>query len=268
MQTGFYAATGGMVTQFNRLDSISNNLANANTAGFKRDDVVIGDFMRLYKESRDELPLENHTKEASKFLNRSMDRVPQVVEQYTDKSLGGIMQTGNQLDFALQRENAYFAIETPEGVRYTRDGEFTLNENGRLVTKEGFAVLPREYFDSPAYIDLPLDQRVTFDRDGNYYIDDEIAGNMGIFEFENQDYIKKEGGNLYRELRENQDRRVLEGSGALVQGFVEKSNVNPVLEMTALIETNRMVDMYSKVMNSHMDDLNSEAINKLATIKA
>ncbi len=268
MQSGFYAATGGMVTQFNRLDAISNNLANSNTAGFKRDDVVIGDFLRLYKEQRDDLPLRNHTKDAAKFLNRSMDRVPQIVEQYTDRSLGHMLRSGNDLDFAMQRENAYFAVETPEGVRYTRSGEFSLNNNGRLVTKEGFPVLPKEYFQESGYIDFSSDQKVTFDKDGNYYIDEVLAGSIGIFEFENQKYIKKEGGNLYKELREGEDRRILEGSGALVQGFIEKSNVNPVLEMSALIETNRLVDMYSKVMKSHMDDLNSDAITKLANIKA
>ncbi len=67
MQTGYYQATAGMVTQFNRLDLIANNLANVNTAGFKEDDVVIGDFMRLYKEARDELPNGDNTKMQQSF---------------------------------------------------------------------------------------------------------------------------------------------------------------------------------------------------------
>ena len=69
MNNGYYQATGAMVTQFNRLDVIANNLANINTIGFKRDDVVVGDFERIFKEYRDELPIENHTKDAAKFLN-------------------------------------------------------------------------------------------------------------------------------------------------------------------------------------------------------
>lgn len=147
MQTGYYSATGGMVTQFNRLDVISNNLANLNTNAYKRDDVVVGDFLRLYQEARDELPLRNHTKEASQFLNRSMDRVPQIVEEYTDRSIGAMKQTGNPLDFALQKPDQFFAIETPNGIRYTRDGAFNVDAEGRLVTKEGFPVLPRDYFE-------------------------------------------------------------------------------------------------------------------------
>ena len=62
MQNGYYQATGGMVTQFNKLEVITNNLANINTSGYKRDDVVIADFKRIFKETKDELPIENHTK--------------------------------------------------------------------------------------------------------------------------------------------------------------------------------------------------------------
>ena len=83
MQTGYYNAAAGMVAQFSRLDNIANNLANVNTAGFKEDNLIVGDFMRLYKEARDELPHANHTKEGAQFLNRAMTKAPQIVEQYT-----------------------------------------------------------------------------------------------------------------------------------------------------------------------------------------
>ncbi|MEO1953735.1 MAG: flagellar basal body protein, partial [Campylobacterales bacterium] len=65
MQSGYYSSAAGMVTQFNRLDVIANNLANVNTAGFKEDNVVVGDFMRMYNEARDELPNANNSKEAA-----------------------------------------------------------------------------------------------------------------------------------------------------------------------------------------------------------
>ncbi|MGP1580089.1 MAG: flagellar hook-basal body protein [Wolinella sp.] len=275
MQSGYYNSVGGMVTQFHRLDMISHNLANVTTNGFKRDDVVIGDFMRLYEQHKEELPLRNHTKEAARFLNRSMDRVPSIVEEYTDRSLGSITPTEDRFNFALQNDNAYFMIETPEGIRYTRNGSFTLNENGRLVTKEGFAVLPREYLDGPQYIDIPDGVVVEADKNGNLYtrtLNNEALGemiplgNLAIASFENPKYLKKIGANLYKypEERLTNDRTMLENSKTVLQGYVEKSNVNAVWEMTGLIETNRLVDMYSKVMKSHMDDLNSEAINKLA----
>ena len=95
MNNGYYQATGAMVTQFNRLDVITQNLANVNTIGYKRQDVVIADFERIFKETRDELPLDNHTKDAAKFLARSIDRVPNINDVYTDFSAGSLKASKN-----------------------------------------------------------------------------------------------------------------------------------------------------------------------------
>ena len=274
MQGGFYSSVGGMVTQINRLDVIANNIANANTTGFKRDDVVIGDFMRLYEQHKEFLPIEDQTKDAAKFYNRSLNRVPQIVEEFTDRSAGGVVQTENTVDFALSRENAYFMIETPEGIRFSRDGSFVLNEEGRLVNKEGYAVLPREYIESPQYIDFVDGFQVEVDSDGNIYnrsltneeLDEALlGGNIAVVSFENPKFLQKVGDNLYKYPEERMNEmEVLERSGAVRQGFLEKSNINVVYEMTGLIETNRLVEAYSKVLKTHMDDLNTEAITRLA----
>ena len=274
MQGAFYSSVGGMVTQINRLDVIANNIANANTTGFKRDDVVIGDFMRLYEQHKEFLPIEDQTKDAAKFYNRSLNRVPQIVEEFTDRSAGGVVQTENTFDFALSRENAYFMIETPEGIRFSRDGSFVLNEEGRLVNKEGYAVLPREYIESPQYIDFVDGFQVEVDSDGNIYnrsltneeLDEALlGGNIAVVSFENPKFLQKVGDNLYKYPEERMNEmEVLERSGAVRQGFLEKSNINVVYEMTGLIETNRLVEAYSKVLKTHMDDLNTEAITRLA----
>lgn len=274
MQGGYYSSVGGMVTQINRLDVISNNIANANTTGFKRDDVVVGDFLRLYEQSKDFLPIDDQTKDAAKFYNRSLNRVPQIVEEFTDRSLGGMIKTDNTFDFALSRENAYFMIETPNGIRFTRDGSFVLNEEGRLVNKEGFPVLPREYIDAPQYIEFIDGYQVEVDNHGNIYTrslnNEEVnetimISNLAVASFENPKYLKKVGDNLYEypQAKLNQ-LEMLEQSGAVRQGFLEKSNINVVYEMTGLIETNRLVEAYSKVLKTHMDELNTEAITKLA----
>lgn len=272
MQSGYYSATGGMVTQFNRLDVIANNLANSNTNGYKRDDVAIGDFMRILKGSRENLPLENHTKDAAKFWNRAMNKVPIITEHYTDLKMGALLQTNNTLDFALKNENAFFAVQTPDGVKYTRDGSFNIDTEGNLVTKEGFKVLSRNWIDHEGGITLNATMEPIFSPSGNVTMrtpEGEIleAGAMGIVSFSNPKYLKKTGSGLYEYIGKdlNKDRALYqENSNVLAQGFIEKSNVNAVLEMTNLIETNRLVDMYQKVMKTHMDDLNSEAIQKLA----
>jgi len=270
MQTGYYSAAAGMVTQFNRLDVIANNLANANTNAFKQDDVIVGDFMRLYKESRDELPHENNTKEGAAFINRTMARVPQVVDEYTNFSLGSMQKTSNPLDVALSREGLFFAVKTPEGIRLTRDGSFSLNDEGVLVNKQGYEVLPDDYFSAKDTIDFAnTDSAITIDKNGQ--ISTNIPGSVKltinkklmILQPHNIKMLKKEGDNLYK-VENVASLQPLGETGAIAQGFVEKSNVNAVKMMTQLIETNRLVGMYQKAMDTQMNEMNKDAIDKIA----
>ena len=270
MQTGYYSSAAGMVAQFNRLDTIANNLANANTIGYKEDNLIIGDFMRLYKQSRDELPNENNTKEAAQFLNRTMTKAPQVVDSYTDHSLGAMQNSNNPLDLALSREGLFFLVKTPQGLRLTRDGSFTKSNDGTLVTKDGYEVLPSDYFKSKQPIVFnPLDNLVEIDKNGQIYTNVPDTSNLVgvaklfIVQPDNIDMLKKDGNNLYRYEKPN-DFKSLDESGAVLQGFVEKSNVNAVRMMTQMIETNRLVGMYQKAMDSQMNDMNTDAINKIA----
>ena len=270
MQTGYYNAAAGMVTQFNRLDTIANNLANVNTAGFKEDNLVVGDFMRLYKEARDELPNENHTKEGAQFLNRTMTKAPQIVDSYTNHSLGNMQQTNNNLDFALSNEGVFFLVKTPQGVALTRDGSFTTNDEGKLVTKQGYEVLPSDYFQTGDSISFNAnDTIIQSDKNGQLYTNLPNSAKLTpssklfIAQPDNLNMLKKEGDNLYV-YEDSAELKTLEESGAIRQGFVEKSNVNAVKMMTQLIETNRLVGMYQKAMDTQMNDMNKDAIEKIA----
>ena len=272
MQTGYYSSAAGMVTQFNRLDTIANNLANVNTVGFKEDNLVVGDFMRIYKEKRDELSLDNNTKEGAQFLNRTITRAPQIVDSFTDQSVGTLQKTSNTLDFALSREGLFFAVKTPEGVRLTRDGSFTTNDEGKLITKQGYEVLPNDYFDNVSNGGISVNQEdsiISVDKNGQMSTNipntsQFIQGSkFFIAQPDNINLLKKEGDNLYK-LENIENLTSLEDSGAVSQGFIEKSNVNAVKMMTQLIETNRLVGMYQKAMSTQMDDMNRDAIEKLA----
>jgi len=268
MQNGYYQAVGGMVAQFNRLDTISNNLANTNTSAYKRDDVIIGDFMNILKNQRDELPLEDNTKDAAKFINRSLDRVPHVVRNYTDFSLGAIKHTGNPLDVALKREDRFFLVDTGNGIKMTQDGSFTLNEKGELVNKEGYKILGENYFKTKQPLSIPPNSTVTISPNGTIYADKESIGKLYIAKYNNNlSNLKKDGDNLYNIANMN-DISLSDDGDYVAQGYIQTSNINPVKEMVALIETNRLVEMYQKVMTSQMNDLNSDAINKLANTKA
>ena len=270
MQTGYYSSAAGMVTQFNRLDTIANNLANVNTNGFKEDQLIIGDFMRLYKEARDELPHANNTKEGAAFFNRTMTRAPQIVDAYTDYSLGGMQKSDNSLDFALSQKGLFFVVKTPQGIRLTRDGAFTLNDEGRLITKQGYEVLANDYFQTKEGITFAAtDATIKVDKNGQIFTNipntATFVQNKKLFiaQPDNLKNLIKEGDNLYR-VADSNSLKSIEQSGAVRQGFVEKSNVNAVKMMTQMIETNRLVGMYQKAMSSQMDDMNNDAINKLA----
>ena len=270
MQTGYYASAAGMVTQFNRINTISNNLANVNTAGFKEDNLIVGDFMRLYKQAQDRLPNENNTQEGAAFINSTMTRAPQIVDGYTDHSVGVMQKSANPLDFALSREGLFFAVKTPQGVRLTRDGSFTKNEEGVLVNKQGYEVLANDYFTAGGNISFSSqDSFVEADKNGQLYTNIPNGTNfipnkkLFIAAPQNLAMLQKEGDNLYK-TDELVSLVPIEDTQALMQGFVEKSNVNAVRMMTNLIETNRLVGMYQKAMDTQMNDMNRDAIEKLA----
>jgi len=270
MQTGYYASAAGMVTQFNRLDTIANNLANVNTVGFKEDDLVVGDFMRVYQEARDGLPNANNTQDSAAFMNRTLTRAPQIVDHFTNHSVGTMQNTSNPLDFALSKEGFFFAVKTPEGVKLTRDGSFTTNDEGKVVTKQGYEVLADDYFKSGGTIELATqDSIMEVDKNGQIYTNIpntvQLTQNKKFFiaQPENLALLKKDGDGLYS-LDNIEDLESIVESGAVTQGFVEKSNVNAVKMMTQMIETNRLVGMYQKAMTTQMDDMNRDAIEKLA----
>jgi len=267
MQSGYYDVAGGMVTQFNKLDVISNNLANLNTTAFKKDETVIGDFKRIFQNAQDNMPIKDNTKEAAKFLNSSITSVPQVVEQYTNFTQGGIKNTGNNLDFTLKSADAFFMVKTPSGIRLTQDGSFVLNKDGVLSTKEGYPVLPVNYFTNSKLIKVDTHKRFSVDKSGNIYADADKSGKLFIATSDNIKSLQKEGSNLFK-FPDIKAIHQTTQQDIVAQGFLETSNVNPVSEMIGLIEANRMVEMYQRVMSSQMNDLNTDAINKLASTRA
>jgi len=261
MINGYYDAAGGMVTQFNRLNVISNNLANINTPGFKQDNLIIGDFERLFSQKRDILPLKNNTKQAAKFLNRNINKVPRVVEEYSNFTIGDLQRTSNPLDVALKQKDAFFVINA-NGEKLTRAGNFNLDSQGFLVTKEGFKVL--DIKNRP--IQIPLNAKhITINKNADIYVDGEKIATMKIVKIKNLNTLKKIGNTLWKF---NPNEALTDTTNTTLQGFLEKSNVNPIIQMTDLIQTNRLVESYQKVMTTFMDDLNRDAIEKLANVRA
>ena len=261
MLNGYYDAAGGMVTQFNRLNVVSNNLANVNTPGFKQDDIIIGDYERNFKEKRDKLPLENNTQAAAQFLNRNLNKVPIISSEYTNFSIGNIQRTGNPLDIALKQKDSFFVI-SENGQKLTRAGNFNLDNNGFLINKDGFKVL--DINNNPIQIS-PTAKKITIDKNADIYVDGQKIATLKIVSIKNLKTLTKVGDNMWQFDPKN--AKTLTNNTTL-QGFLEKSNVNPISEMTQLISTNRLVEQYQKVMTTFMDDLNRDAIEKLASTRA
>jgi flagellar basal-body rod protein FlgG len=261
MQAGYYNVTGAMVTQFNRVGIITNNLANINTNGYKKDGSVIGTFQRLYDKKRDILPLQNHTVDGAKFLNRAITKVPRIIQDYTEFDIGSFKKTSNPLDVAIKAKNGFFKIKTEYGNLLTKDGSFKLDENGILVTKDGNMVLDTKN----KAIEITTNN-VVIDKDGTVFGNNQAIATIAIIKARDLAKLSKVGNNLYKSTDLNLYNAT---SLDLVRsGFVESSNVNAISEMVGLIDANRLVGMYQKVMNSQMDDMNNEAINKLASTKA
>ena len=192
------------------------------------------------------------------------------MDSYTDQTLGSIQKTDNTFDFALSQEGLFFAVQTPNGVRLTRDGSFVVNNDGKLTTKQGFDVLGSD--GKPININ-PEDNIIHVDKNGKFSVNTPGGFNfverqsLYIAAPDNLDKLQKEGSNLYKFDEGDQLKPQIQ-TNSVQQGFVEKSNVNAIDMMVKMIETNRLVGMYQKVMDTQMNDLNQDAINKLAVTKA
>lgn len=248
MLNGLYVATSGLMMQNRRVENIANNLANVNTTGFKKDVPVFTEYFPTEKE----FP-QNFIRTTD--YNKAMNSTVKLSEVKTDFSIGYLHETGNKLDFALTDPDTFFVVDTPFGIRYTRDGSFTVNENNELVTAEGYPVLSNIDDDNPQPIILPDNYTVT--ETGVILVDGEAQDQLGIAYVENTDNLQKVGHNLYAAVDTIPQQAENPGVTA---GYVEGSNVNSVLEMVRMIDAMRGFETYQKVIQS-IDSINGTVIN-------
>ena len=254
MLNGLYVATSGLVAQENRVNLISNNLANINTNGYKKDKPVFT--MYLPQDKRYPQNIIRDT-----VYNKSINSVVRLDDIYSDFQLGTIKETGNTFDLALENENAFFVLDTPFGIRFTRDGNFTINKDGFLVNQDGYRVLPSNYTDNPE-IQIPRDAKVTFAENGEILIDNLLQNQLYIVNFNNLNNLQKMGNNMFQA---SDMLPQTENNPGLKQGFLETSNINPVNEMVQMIEALRSFESYQKSIQI-LDGINDVASNRLGRI--
>ncbi|WP_321312076.1 flagellar hook-basal body protein [Halarcobacter sp.] len=236
MNQGTYPLAASMINQINRIDMISNNLANTNTHGFKQEDSTEGSFNYYLQRAQ----MEGFTPTK---INEVTNTVPKMDSKFINSEQGVIMPTGNALDFALSDSNTFFKIQDSSGdIVYTRDGAFK-NLNGFLVDSNGQFVLSND------------NEPIELGEDG---FENQISVTRIDFEelekYKDNNFKLKENGQITEQLENN--------DGQLVQGAIEKSNVNSVSTMVALIDAHRRFEQAQKAVKT-IDELNGNLIEKI-----
>lgn len=249
MIKSLWTAKTGLESQQTKLDVISNNLANVSTNGFKRSRPVFEDL--LYQNMRQ-----------PGAQNNIQDRLPSGMQVGTGvravaterlHTQGGLEQTENSRDLAINGEG-FFQVLMPDGTTaYTRDGSFQLNENGQMVTANGYPVEPAIFLPANALsVNVGEDGTVSVRQPG-VAIDNEV-GQISVSTFINPAGLQSIGGNLYLETgasgAPNENMPGMNGAGRLFQGYVETSNVNVVEEMVNMIQTQRAYEINSKAVST------------------
>ncbi len=233
---GLIEATESMIAQTKRLNQITNNLANVDTTGYKREDLTFWEMM--YK------------------ADNQPERVGKAIHDVTNLSEGSFQQTNNPLDLAIHG-NGYFKVQTPEGDRLTKAGQFLVNDQQQLVTQQGYPVLV-------GGASLTIDGNdIAIAKDGSVSVDNKFLGMLEIVTAANTDDLQKTGQNLFEIINGGAEEPATEIT--VHQGYLEKSNVSTIAEMTAMIDLQRAYQTQQKIISS-IDDMDSKAISRVGKL--
>jgi len=242
MNSGIYSALTGNIAAMKRLDVLSNNLANVNTPGFKKDRMTFESMLQTVgAQSRP-----GGGTDAPVYADTTF---------FTDYSAGPVKQTGNTFDLAIDGDG-FFAVTTADGQRaYTRQGNFRLDGTGRLVTADGAQV---------AGGIVIAGGKVDINGKGEVFVDGSQVGKLEVVDFPKPYALQKIGSGLFVPADPQATPQSVAGE-PVRQGNIEESNVNTVQEMVQLIETNRYFEMCSKAVKAY-DDLTGKAANEIGKL--
>lgn len=250
MLKGLYAAASGMVTLQARQDVLANNVANAATPGFRRHIPVSLGFYDLFSG-----------KLRSTAWFRARSTAPggglKPVETWPDPAQGPIQTTANPLDIALTGPG-FLAVETPNGIRWTRNGHLSIGTSGRLSTPDGYPVLAA----GGGYLDIRGGQ-VNIAEDGSVSVEGRQVGTLRVEEFDHPERLIREGASLLRLDATAGNAARSATATRVVQGAVEASNVNLGTEMAGLIAGLRAYEANQKVVTA-FDDTLGKLIDQVA----
>lgn len=266
MIRGWYTGASGMNAQQNRLDAISNNLANVDTVGYKRDITVSKSFSellirRINFDGVYKIQNGMGSADAAPIIGKLGVGV-ETNENYTDFSQGSFKITNTKTDTALNGKG-FYAVETYLGERYTRNGNFYIGKEGILETKDGYPVLGEK-----GIIHVEND-RFTVNEDGVLISEDgNEIDRFKVVRFDNERYLNKMGESLYSSNDISGPAHIAEGNErpSFLQGYSETSNVNVVNEMVQMIEVNRAYEANQKTITSE-DSMMGTLWQKVAVLQ-
>ena len=249
MLVGMYASASGMLAEAARHDAIANNLANVSTMGFKGDTPVISAHptQMLHRLSDNLMGLDGKLLDMAPAV--AVRGEGAIVDAILPRMTQGVLtSTDNPTDFALRGEG-FFVVDTARGKRYTRQGNFAVDGRGRLVTQSGDPVLTS----TGAQI-LVGNRRLEVMADGTFRLDGEETGRLAVSQPEDRSAMYKEGEGLFAAAAGTRFKR----AGAdVVQGSLERSNVNAVLEMTEMLEALRAYEANQRAIVAQDETLNT-----------
>lgn len=257
MVRGLYTAYTGMVNQQKRLDTITNNLANASTTGYKREGATSKAFSEYLTVKVNDRTVGYITQPIG-----TMSLGVKIGENYTDYHQGSYKSTENTYDLAIEGDG-FFSISFTnkngeQSIKYTRDGEFTIDVEGALRTKDG------DYVQGEGGdIYIPTDALdVAITTTGEIYADGEYVDTVSIVDFEDYNYLEKYGENMYDTV----DGAVQTESTALIhQGYLEMSNINAVSEMVEMITISRAYETNQKAIQT-ADEMIEKAVTEVGRV--
>jgi len=277
MLRGIYTGASGMLVQDAKMDAIANNLANVDKTAYKKDVAIFKSFpemliRRINESGLGETPGGSY--DAAPIVGKLGTGV-ELNEVFTDFEQGSLQRTENNFDIALDGKG-FFTVMTERGERYSRDGSFTINQDGVLMTHSGNPVMGEngiikiqannfmvnERGEITVNGDLSANPRDVVSQSGNNWANPVVIDKLKIVDFDNIREVKKEGDSLYRGT-EYSGPPVPPGDLKVVQGFLEKSNINIVREMVDMIEVQRAYEANQKTVTSH-DQALGKLINEVA----
>ena len=245
MQESSYSAVFGALTQQHRLDTIANNLANVNTAGFKADKLSFRDTFRRY--AHDLLDPNTTLREKVPWPQGNVLAQPRIGERVIDLSQGAMRSTGNPLDLAIAGDG-FFRVQTPDGEFLTRQGVYHRSAEGFVVDGHGNQLLGEG-----GPLQLPEGGQLLIDAQGQVSVDGEIIDLLSVVRVDDPRDLEKVGHSMLRVRPESGVQPVPAEDATVEQGFLEGANVEVVSEMVNMIETLRAFEAYQKMISGSFE---------------